>query len=520
MGRHRVPARRVQRILPAAGCAAALMLMVTSCTGDEATRPQTASVERAAVTTGVSAVGSLSSVSKQNLGFPKGGQLTNVFVKVGDKVTAGQVLATVDDFAFQQQLHQLQGQLQSQQAMLNQLINSPAVDGAKDTLAQAEDTLDATKKQAQAVLDADETAIDSAQRQLDVDQKALDQAEDNLHDVREGCGDDDDDDDDDDKSKLTSLNPSCLTKSQAEQAVTAAKQKVAASKGTLDSAKEKHDVDKANGDLAVENAEQAVVNARNQANSASSDQPFEIEQQRGAVASAQAAVANAQRDVDNATLKAPVDGTVSAVNGVVGEFLSPGSGTSALAPGSGATIPGAGNPAGVAAAAAAQSGGAATPTTPGAGEFIVLDNIDAFQVVVPFNESDAATITPNQKVNVTVDAIPDLTLSGSVLSVAPSGTSIAGVISYYATVVVNGSDPRLKDGQTVRATVVTDEINNVLTVPSTAVRQENGRSMVTVVEPDGVQKSVSFQPGVVGADRTQVLSGLREGQQVLLPVAR
>jgi HlyD family secretion protein len=171
-------------------------------------------------------------------------------------------------------------------------------------------------------------------------------------------------------------------------------------------------------------------------------------------------------------------------------------------------------------AAAAAAGTVANPARPGGTQFLVLDNIDAFQVVVPFNESDAATIVPNQKVNVSVDAIPDVTLTGTVLSVAPTGTAISGVISYYVTMVVDKTDPRLKDGQTVRATVVTEEVGNVLTVPSAAVRQENGRATVTVLEADGTEKAVSFEPGMAGPDRTQVLSGLREGQQVVLPAAR
>jgi HlyD family secretion protein len=234
------------------------------------------------------------------------------------------------------------------------------------------------------------------------------------------------------------------------------------------------------------------------------------------VASAHAAVAAAQREVDNAALRAPVAGTISAVNGVVGEFLAPSSGTTALAPGSGAAIPGVESPS----AAQAATGAVANPAQPGGTQFLVLDNIDAFQVVVPFGEADAATITPNQKVSVTVDAIPDLSMTGTVLSVAPSGTAVSGVVSYYVTVIMSGNDTRLKDGQTVRATVVTEEIGNVLTVPTAAVRQENGRPTVTVVEPGGTQRPVPFEAGVAGANRTQVLSGLREGQQVLLPAAR
>ncbi|WP_246106538.1 biotin/lipoyl-binding protein [Pseudonocardia kunmingensis] len=564
---------RHRRVLPAAASSALVVLLLAACTGEEPTQARTAPVERAAVTSGVSATGSMSSVTQQNMGFPNGGQLTNVFVKVGDHVEPGQVLATIDDFALRQTLEQQQGQLRSQQAMLDQLVNSPAVGGAKDTHAQAEEILEATRKQAEAVVQADETAIDNAERQLSIDKKAREQAEDKVEASRKACdggssgdfdfdfdggsggnggsggssggGDDDGDNDSDgdgdggsdgdgdgdsDSSgasgsasatpasfQKSSFDPACLTLSSDESALMQAKQKVVASEAALDNAKEQRDVDKTNGDLAIENARQAVVNARNNANSAASDRPFEIEQQRGAVIAAQAAVANAQRDLDNATLRAPVAGTVSVLNGVVGEFLSPGSGTSALAPGSAATIPGVDASAGAAAAAA----GPVNPTRPGgAAPFLVLDDVNAFQVVVPFNESDAATIVPNQKVEVAVDALPDLTLTGSVLSVAPTGTSIAGVISYYVTAVVDGSDPRLKDGQTVRATVVTEEIGNVLSVPSAAVRQENGKSTVTVVEPDGAERPVPFEAGKVGAGRTQVLSGLREGQQVVLPATR
>ena len=46
---------------------------------------------------------------------------------------------------------------------------------------------------------------------------------------------------------------------------------------------------------------------------------------------------------------------------------------------------------------------------------------------------------------------------------------------------------------------------------------EGRREIVTVVGPNGEQRPVTFQPGVVGAERTQVLSGLFDGQEVVLP---
>jgi hypothetical protein len=51
------------------------------------------------------------------------------------------------------------------------------------------------------------------------------------------------------------------------------------------------------------------------------------------------------------------------------------------------------------------------------------------------------------------------------------------------------------------------------------IKQGNG-SFVNVPGPDGKPVQVPFQPGVVGDNNTQVLSGLREGQPILLPQAQ
>lgn len=511
---------RTRMLVAAVALVGTVGIGVVACSAAQAPAPITAKVERASVSMGVSAPGSLSSLTEQNLGFAKGGQITQLFVKVGDKVEAGQPLAAIDDFPAKQVLAQQQAQLAAQQAALDKITSSPVVEGAGATLDQAQNVLHATEGAVDALLQADDVAIHSAERQLDADKDALHAAEATA--AQHGCsGSHGSDDDDDDYSSASTsstgggltTNPSCPAD---QQAVAAAKQKVIASKGALDSAKQKRQVDEANGQVQIENARTAVVSAQNNVDSSGSDRPHNIDQQAALVASTRALVEQAQRDVDNCTLKAPVAGTVSVLNGAVGEFLAPSSGTSSLAPGSNATIPGASGSTGGGAAAAAAG---ASPSRPGGTQFLVLNNIDQFQVVVPFNESDAASIQPNQRVDVTFDAIPDLTASGTVVSVAPQGTSIAGVISYYATIALTNTDPRMKGGQTATANVVTSETPNVLTVPSSAVRQVDGRSVVSVVGPSG-PVDVPFQPGVVGLDRTEVVSGLQEGQQVLLPVGQ
>jgi HlyD family secretion protein len=289
-------------------------------------------------------------------------------------------------------------------------------------------------------------------------------------------------------------------------------------KATYEQARHTEDVDYSSGVISIRQAQATVVTDQGTFDSARTDRPSTIAAQRAMVANQVAAVANAQHNVDQTVLYAPVGGQVSAITGAVGEYLTGSSSvTTPLAPGTDASIPGVG-----AAATSDQSGNASSgisATRPGGGAFIVLNNVNTYQVVVPFEESDAAKVQPNQDVNVTFDAIPDLELPGKVLSIAPNGVNISGVTNYYATILLTKTDPRLKAGQTAEANVVTNSLQNTLVVPNSAVIKQGGNSYVNVPGPNGQPTRQPFTPGAAGDDNTQVLGGLTEGQQILLPQA-
>jgi HlyD family secretion protein len=547
--------RRILRIAVPTTLVAATLVACTTSSGPPP--PPTVRVERTSVTTAVSSSGSLTAVTSQNLGFLKGGQLKTVDVKVGQKVTAGQVLATVDDTQLRHVLEQQQGQLASQQAALNRIVNATTVTGAENTTNQAGEILDATQDQASATVDADDVAVERAKKQLDFDEDASDDIDDQLDQAENACDasggtpssssidtsgllsgilgqSDSDGDGDDDSAKerkkrleaalkaagslagslvsssASSSNPACMQVATLQSAQTQADRQVVASRTALEQAEARRDVDEASSRVQVENARQGVVTAQNNLESAQTDRPSLIAQQRGLVAVSQAAVASAQKDVDDTVLRATADGTIAALNGAVGEVLAPSAGTTPLAPGSTGAIPGADTP---------TSPAAGTVSRPGGTQFLVLDNVDTFEVVVPFEESDAVRVSPNQRVDVRFDAVPDLTLPGNVVAVSPSASALSGVISYYVTVGLSQSDPRLRNGQTAQASVVTSELRDVLAVPNTAIRRQGGRTQVTVQRFDG-QQVVDITPGVVGDTYTQVLSGLSAGDEVVVPNGR
>jgi HlyD family secretion protein len=411
-------------------------------------------------------------------------------------------LAKIDTYAARQVLRQQRANLAAQQAALDRIIVNPAVSGARATLTQSQVVLTATRRQVSAVSAADDSAIDRARAQLHAARRTEGKADDAVDAAQKAC-----------KVPGTPA-PSCASQvAAASSAQASAEQGVEAAKTALVAAEQKEKVDAAAGQVSVATSRQSVVSARNALNSASSDRPHAIDQQVALVSAAEASVRSAQKDVNDGTLTAPAGGVVSAINGVVGEYLSPSSGTTAQVPGSHAAIPGS-------ASAAGAAGSGATATRPGGSQFLVLSSIKGFEAVIPFEESDAAKIAAKQRVSLSFDAIPGLSAGGTVVSVAPSATSIAGVISCYVTIRLDGADPRVRDGQTARAEVITAERPNVLSVPNSAIRRQGDADAVIVVEPDGRQRIVTFQPGIVGADRTEVLSGLAEGQRVVVSPGR
>lgn len=148
---------------------------------------------------------------------------------------------------------------------------------------------------------------------------------------------------------------------------------------------------------------------------------------------------------------------------------------------------------------------------------MVLSGVDKVQLVLPFEQSDAAQIEPAQHVTVQADALPGSELAGTVISVAPSSTVTAGAISYLVTVGLDTTTSGLADGQTARATVITQHRANVLTVPNAAVHQQGSTSTVVLLNDDASTQTVPVEVGVVGDSKTEVRSGVSEGQRVVLP---
>jgi HlyD family secretion protein len=253
---------------------------------------RTATADRGTVTSVVSGTGSLLPAGRMNVSFKQSGVLTEVDVKVGDKVATGQVLARIDSTTQQAALAQAQASLASAQANL-QTTQSPL------TAAQVAQLQHQVSNAQQSYNDT--VASVNATNQADATTVANDQAK-----VNADC-------------------PSGALCSQ-EQA-------------QLANDKSKQNMDAISGQSRINSAAQQITSSRDNLAVQTQVKPNALASGQAQVASAQAQVQAAQVALNQTTLAAPTSGVVISINGVPGETA--GSGT-AQSPGSLAPQPSSG----------------------------------------------------------------------------------------------------------------------------------------------------------------------------------
>jgi len=154
------------------------------------------------------------------------------------------------------------------------------------------------------------------------------------------------------------------------------------------------------------------------------------------------------------------------------------------------------------------------PASPGT----VMATIVASQRIaeISLNEVDIAKIKLKQKVTLTFDAIPDLTIAGEVSQIDTLGTVTQGVVVYNTKIAFDTQDGRVKPGMSVSAAIITDVKQNILLVPNSAVKQKSETTYVEIMASgDKAPRQENVQTGLSNDTMTEVISGLNEGDQVV-----
>jgi multidrug efflux pump subunit AcrA (membrane-fusion protein) len=135
------------------------------------------------------------------------------------------------------------------------------------------------------------------------------------------------------------------------------------------------------------------------------------------------------------------------------------------------------------------------------------------QLVVPLSESEIGNVRVGQTATVTIEALGSRKVASHVLSVDSLSTSNSGVVSYDVTFQLDQLESGLKAGMSATAEVVVKQADGV-NVPTTAI----SAGSVTVVRA-GKHVTQAVTTGLAGDSSTIVLSGLKAGEEIVLPSA-
>ena len=135
------------------------------------------------------------------------------------------------------------------------------------------------------------------------------------------------------------------------------------------------------------------------------------------------------------------------------------------------------------------------------------------------DEIDIANVEMGQEVIITLDALPDREIGGKVTFISQAGMIQAGVVSYKATITLEELDGKLRDGMSATADIVIERRDGVLLIPNRAIQGSWDSPWVEVVVGEQGEQVEQRQItlGLSDGIRTEVLSGLVEGEQVVFP---
>ncbi len=414
---------------------------------------QTVTLANGDLTATVGDTGAVRSNQTTTVAWQTTGRIGKVSVKVGDKVAANQVLAQLDPASLPQNVIMANSDLVTAQRNLDDLKNS-------------------------------DSARFQAQKNLADAQKALSDAEVSRFQL-----------------DLARVSHPTLAQTQAKLVIDQDALKRAQDNFNLFVDKPPDDVMRAQAYDRLAAAQQAVNNDLTNLDWMTGHaDDVEVQQADAAVKVAQAKVADAQREWDRlkngpdpkdilaaqakvdaikATLAqsqvtAPIAGTITDVNAMPGDQVAPG------------TVS------------------------------FEIDDLSHLLVDVQVSEVDIDSVKVGQTAAINFDAINNVNYSGKVTEVSSFGASQNGVVNFTVTVELTDPDAQVRPGMTAAVNLTVQQLNNVLLVPNRAVRLQNGKRVVYLLE-NGLPKAVEITIGATSDTYSQVIRGsVKAGDQVVL----
>jgi HlyD family secretion protein len=148
--------------------------------------------------------------------------------------------------------------------------------------------------------------------------------------------------------------------------------------------------------------------------------------------------------------------------------------------------------------------------------FSIADDLRRMEIAANIDETDVGRIKPGQKAVFTVNAYPGREFEGTVKQVRLGSQTVSNVVIYTAVVSIENPRMELLPGMTANLRIETDVRENVIRVPSAALRWRpagasadgSNSSRVYVLSPAGTPQAESVRLGATDGNATEIISGL------------
>ena len=146
----------------------------------------------------------------------------------------------------------------------------------------------------------------------------------------------------------------------------------------------------------------------------------------------------------------------------------------------------------------------------------ILALAQGLEVIAKVPELDVGQLQPGQKVKIVADAYPEQVFTGEIKRIAPEAIIEEEVTSFEVRVKLLTGENVLRSKMNADVTFIGKELNNSLVVPTVAIFTQNGKQGVMI--PDAEDKP-KFQPVKIGlylGDKTQIIDGVGANQKVFI----
>lgn len=147
---------------------------------------------------------------------------------------------------------------------------------------------------------------------------------------------------------------------------------------------------------------------------------------------------------------------------------------------------------------------------------MTIADLTEMQIEANVDETDIGKVKIGQKVTFTIDTYSGQTFTGTVTKISNQSTTTNNVIYYTVYVAVDANEYDLKPDMTARLTIHTNERKDVLYLPNEAIKTVSGQSTVAVQRGKKTE-NIPVTIGLSGEEYTEIISGLSEGDTVILP---